>query len=115
MRTLSTLLLFSSLVFGQSVAVGIKGGVPFKDAYNASGIWSGASSSWTVGPTVELRLPFGLGAEFDALYRKTAYNGVFPQGNPQFTASQWQFPLLAKVRIPSLLVHPFIDGGVVFN
>jgi hypothetical protein len=116
MRLLPLALLFATIGFGQTVAFGVKGGVPFKDSFDASGIWAGASSHWIAGPTVELRLPFGLGAEFDALYRKVAYTSTLPNGSkPEVTASQWQFPLLGKFRLPGLILHPFIDGGVVFN
>jgi hypothetical protein len=115
MRLVSFVLLFSTFAFGQSIAIGVKGGVPFNDAFDTSGIWSGESKSWTVGPTVELRLPFGLGAEFDALYRKVGFRSQTGFGQSLDTASQWQFPLLGKFRFPSILLHPYVDGGVVFN
>ncbi len=66
-----------------------------------------ATGGWfLIGPTVELRLPFGLGIEVDALYRKVS----FP------SSASWEFPILGKWRTPGKgPVRPFIAGGVAFQ
>lgn len=115
LRIALILLLLGSSAFARIIEVGVRGGVPFTGSFNASGVFKDASRNWLVGPTVELRLPFGLGAEFDALYRKVAVTTTAAPGLPEATASQWQFPLLAKYRFPGIVLHPFIAGGVVFN
>jgi hypothetical protein len=115
-RLFPVLLLLALPLFPQPVLFGVRGGLPLTDAHNAIGVYSGASRDWTVGPTVELRLPLNLGVEFDALYRKIAYRvNLQGGGQAEFTSSQWQFPLLAKYRFPGIVLHPFVDGGVVFN
>jgi hypothetical protein len=61
---------------------------------------------FVIGPTVELRFPFGLGIEGDALYRSVR--------NP--SGSSWEFPILAKYRIPvRSRVAPFALGGASFQ
>ena len=115
-RLFPVLLLLAPPLFPQPVLVGVRGGLPLTDAYNATSAFSAASRDWTLGPTVELRLPLNLGVEFDALYRKIAYRvDLQGGGQAEFTSSQWQFPLLAKYRLPGIVLHPFVDGGVVFN
>jgi opacity protein-like surface antigen len=74
---------------------------------------------YIVGPTVELRLPFGLGIELDALYRRLDYTSstnlidVFISGNT--TGNAWEFPLLAKYRFPSKVLRPYVDAGVAWD
>lgn len=61
---------------------------------------------FVLGPTVELRLPFGLGIEVDALYRSVKYP----------SSSSWEFPILAKYRLPVRgRVRPFVVGGGSFE
>lgn len=87
--------------------VGVKGGVPFKDVVKAAGSPASARD-YVVGPTAELRLPFGLGAEFDALYRRVS-------GPGDDSSSSWEFPILAKYRMGPGPVQPFVSGGLSFN
>src|SRR5579863_4983903 len=73
---LVSLLLVTS-AFGQSLSVGIRGGVPFTGALtdlttNGVDVISRSfsdSNQYIIGPMVELHLPFGLSVEADALYR----------------------------------------------
>jgi hypothetical protein len=72
-----------------------------------------------VGGTAELRLPFSLAVEFDALYRHLHYTGsgnlvdVFTTSKT--TAGNWEFPLLLKYRFHFPVVRPFVDGGVAWD
>ncbi|MGH9582709.1 MAG: hypothetical protein ACRD4O_07225 [Bryobacteraceae bacterium] len=94
----------------QIFSAGVRGGVPFNDAYTgASRLGFPLSTSrWIIGPTVELHLPFGLGVQADALYRNYTVSG---------TVTQWEFPILASYRFHTALplIHPFVDAGPSFN
>src|SRR5690349_7233262 len=99
------LLMFVSacLCFGQSLSIGVKAGIrTMDDIENFTGEASGRATSeskrYTVGPLLELGLPFGLGVEFDALYNREGYDASFSNfGGSSFErerANSWQFPLL---------------------
>ncbi len=119
MKPLFLLLLGAAAAIAQPVTFGVRGGVPLTD------FWSGVSNQnfsfatnpkrYVVGPTVELRLPFGLGAEFDALYRSTEFRGTVGPVTATGSANMWEFPLLAKYRFPTKVVRPFVDAGVSFS
>ena len=92
-------------------AAGIKGGVPLNDLISAGQnqqfSFNANTSRYIVGATGELRLPFGLGVELDALYRHFSSAPV--------TGNAWEFPLLAKYRFPTRIVRPFADAGVAWD
>lgn len=113
-------------MFAQPFSFGVKAGVPLTDFLNAS---SGGFTNFTnyvsttnryiIGPTAELRLPFGFGVEFDALYRHLNYtnttNMVDATSVSHTTSGAWEFPLLAKYRFPSKVIRPYVDVGVAWN
>jgi hypothetical protein len=116
-------------VSGQSLSVGVRGGVPFTGALSdltthgvdvISRSFSD-SNEYIIGPMVELHLPFGLSIEADALYRPlnlTTENQVVPQPTVFRTSknvSSWEFPILGKVRFPFPLVKPYVDAGPSFR
>ncbi len=78
MRLVSLLLFTSAAAFSQPFSFGIKGGLPmtdFVDAVNGQNFTASAyTNRYIIGPTAELRLPFGLGVEFDVLYRHFGYS-----------------------------------------
>lgn len=121
----SVLLLFLGAVsaFPQSVGFGVKGGVPFTDFIDAvsRGTFNYTSKTqrYIVGPTIELRLPFGLSIEADALYRRFSYNGFIggTAGTTTMATSgnAWEFPLLAKYRFKAPVARPFIAGGIAWD
>src|SRR5579862_59465 len=123
MRPLILLLFGPSAIFAQPFTAGIKAGVPLTDFLNASenGVfnYSAPTQRYIIGGTAELRLPLGLGIEFDALYRRLHYTGsgnlvdVFTTSNT--TASNWEFPLLLKYRFHLPVVRPFLDAGVAWD
>ena len=124
---LTLLLMFSSaaaLAQPVSFGFGVKGGLPLTDFIDTvSGSRTTVSSvtnRYIVGPTVELRLPFGLGVEADALYRHFSYNStaslVDVLATLRTTSNDWEFPLLLKKRFRGVgPVRPFVDAGVSFN
>lgn len=127
MRSLCLLLFAASAAFSQPISFGIKGGMPMTDFVDAASSGRFTASSVTnryiVGPTVELRLPFGLGVEADVLYRHFRYTsagivGIGPNNTSLFTdttSGAWEFPLLAKYRFKGKLVRPYVDAGVSWD
>jgi len=119
-------LLGAATAFSQPFSFGVRGGLPMTDFLSAtqSGNFSFTSNTnrYIVGPTAELRLPFGLGVEVDALYRRFSYNGTGviagTGGVVQTTSTSsgaWEFPLLLKYRLKAPIIHPYIDGGVAWD
>lgn len=110
MRHLWFLCLAGSAALGGPLGAGFKVGVPVTglvmSSDNDSGAFPSRGGRWVVGPTVELRLPLGLGIETDALYRSVK--------NPP--GGSWEFPILAKYRVPVRgRVAPFLVGGGSFE
>ena len=120
MRTVAVGLFMAVGMWAQAFSFGVKGGVPLTD-FNEPTVPQAATNMvlttnrYIIGPTAELRLPFGLGVEFDALYRHfndSAYTiGVFHR----LSGGDWEFPLLAKYRLPVPIVKPYVDGGVAWD
>jgi len=112
-------------MFAQPFAVGVKGGVPLTDFINTVtspgpdlDSFGTNTNRYIVGPTAELYLPGGFGVEFDALYRHLNYNvhdEVVDLLSGKTTGNAWEFPLLAKYRLPFPGIKPFVDGGVSFD
>jgi hypothetical protein len=103
----------------QPLSFGVKAGVPFNDAVEGSFGLHSEERRYTIGPTVELRLPFSFAAEVSALYKRTGYSttdsafGVTT--NTRVRANSWEFPILLKYYVPGseLPLKPFIEGGYV--
>lgn len=81
-----------------------------------------STNRYIVGPTAELRLPFGLGVEVDALYRRFSYNGTggisgitTTLTSTDTTSNAWEFPLLLKYRFPMKIARPYVDAGVAWD
>jgi hypothetical protein len=122
------LLLFSAFsVCAQPFSFGLRGGVPVTDflttVQNPENFHT-TTNRYIIGPTVEWRLPFGFGVELDALYRHLNYtsngtllsNGILADVLVSKTsAGAWEFPLLAKYRLPSKLVRPYVDSGIAWD
>jgi len=112
--------------FSQPFTAGVKLGIPvtnYLGSVNSDNVtFPSYTNRYLGGPTVELRLPFGLGIEVDALYRhyywQTAGSLTLPSGivtlSSRGKTNDWEFPLLAKYRLPIKLVRPFLDAGVSF-
>jgi opacity protein-like surface antigen len=124
MRSACLLLLGAACAFSQPFSFGIKGGVPFTDflstAESGRLVYTSVPNRYIVGAAAELRLPFGLGIELDALYRHLNYasnpgtTGVTVVSS-RTTGNAWEFPLLAKYRFPGGIVRPYIEGGVAWD
>ena len=128
-----TILTFSGtfVAVAQPIGFGVKAGVPAADFFETGTVtnptetirYASETRRYVIGPTAELRLPFGLAVEFDALYRPINFTttGTITdpvlgaiQSNSSTTGHAWDFPLLVKLRTGSYpLVHPYIEGGPV--
>lgn len=110
-------LFFSLFFFGCAAVVraqsplgfGIKGGYSLTNelgTFNSVGL-SSSGKYYVVGPFAELRLPFGIGLEGDALYERVTSSHV----------GYWEFPVLAKYHfsIPAPIVKPYIEAGPSFR
>ena len=121
MRALFVLLLGAAAASAQPFTVGIKGGVPLTDFVNTvQNVSSTAPNRYIIGATAELRLPFGLGVELDALYRHLNYSAQYQSTatittSTRTTGNSWEFPLLLKYRFPTPIVRPFVDAGVAWD
>jgi opacity protein-like surface antigen len=123
MRPLFLLLLGAVSAWAQLFSYGVRAGMPLNNFLDAAKSQQFAFNSTTnryiVGPTAELHLPFGLGVEFDILYRRLDYNGSGTLAgvvtSNSATGNAWEFPLLAKYRFPTKMVHPYVDAGVAWD
>ncbi len=84
--------------------------------------FSSGARSFVIGPTLELRLPFGLTVEADALYRPMEFQvqeTTSPALSTQVTlpvrGDAWEFPILAKYRLPLPLIKPYLAAGPSFR
>jgi len=124
-RTVLAFLSFSNLIFAQhldfGLGFGVKGGVPFTDLLEATGVINQPnaaarkSGDYLIGPVVELRIPFGFAFEVNGLYRGTEYQ--FTGNNTVSTvhSQAWEIPYLAKFRFPIPILKPFISGGGAYR
>jgi len=118
------LILFSlgaAAAFSQPFQFGVKAGVPLNDLVNTVNSpnfgFNSTTNRYLIGPTAELRLPFGLGVEVDALYRHYNFQPIAGSTATTGGASTgaWEFPLLAKYRFPSAVLRPYVDAGVAWD
>jgi hypothetical protein len=113
------LLLSGSSLCGQWFGGGVKGGL----GHNAADAWARGetreSIRHTMGLFAEVRLPFGLAVEADALRRPAAYTyesgapgWAFREGRAEGTARE--YPVLFKARIGPWRWKPFVVAGPTF-
>ena len=120
-------LMASSSFAGQFLSVGVKGGVPFTDAF--SGDTYGTSpnifrsapgdTGYIIGAMGEVHLILGLSVEADALYRPLDLK-TWPVSNSatlvtDHSYSSWEFPILGKWRFPFPLIKPYVEAGPNFR
>lgn len=121
------------------LSIGVKGGAFLKDLfdyrqYSRFGFDNDFRSSlnnygdarekrYLAGPSVEVRIPFHLSVEFDALYIRLNGEVYNPSAASttvttgyQATANRWEFPLLVKYNLPGAhWLHPFVGAGPSFS
>jgi len=118
MRLLCGFILFTAVSFSQPFGFGIKAGVPLTDfldaASNQQFSFNTTTNRYVIGPMAELRLPFGLGVEVNALYRHYGYAGANTV-NTATSVGAWEFPLVGKYRFKGSLIHPYLEAGVAWD
>jgi len=108
---------FAPALPAQSIGIGVRGGVPLTDFIKAESRVGTLTNVVTgkgnvvLGPMLDIRLPFGLGIETNALYRRWSANGPLSTGSH----STWEFPLYGKLRTPGILVRPYAGAGLNFQ
>ena len=116
MRIAVILLLFAAKpALAQPFTFGVKGGIRTDGVF--SGDLTDESKRYTVGFSIDCRLPFHFSLEADALYQHSGFSATY---NTPLEVSQtrerdniWMFPVLAKYHLPgSRQVHPFAGIGV---
>jgi Outer membrane protein beta-barrel domain len=114
MRHLFLLSLTCCACVGQSLSVGVTGGVRPTDDVTSSA--TPESRRYVVGPMIELGLPLGFAVEVDALYHRNGYliaNGNFTGSVIESErANSWEFPILLKYKLPLPGVQPFVEVGL---
>jgi hypothetical protein len=124
MKILWISLLITSTSFAAGpFSFGIRGGIPltdfFDNVHNGNFVLTATTHRYIVGPTAELHLPGGFGVQVDALYRRLNYDSSFNLANivtnNRTTGNAWEFPILAKYRMPTPLVKPFVNAGIAFD
>ena len=134
MRYLLLSLAGAAFAFAQPVTFGVRVGEPLTDfvstvqsqsvggALGQLADFRSNTRPYILGPTVELRLPAGLGIELDALYRRLNYSGTDVTSGVTTTttisstsADAWEFPLLLKYRFHIPVVKPYVDAGFAWD
>jgi hypothetical protein len=106
----------------QAVSVGVLGGVPFTDPTGSGDV----SKHFTIGPSLEFRLPANFAIEADALYRRIGEDTQFSllSGSAITTSlmnrqrgNTWQFPILGKYYFGQQASRwrPFVGTGYSFR
>jgi hypothetical protein len=126
-----------SCAFGQHLSFGIIGGAGLTNDFDSEVIglfplpqgglvsvptrFSSTSKDYIVGPMVELGLPSHLSLEMDGLYRPLNFTSAAVEPNGSLnsvspaTVVTWEFPVLAKYRLPLQVLKPFVDVGPSFR
>jgi outer membrane protein W len=119
MKPLFLILLGAASAIAQPVSFGVKVGVPLTDFFSTVESknfgFNSNTKQYIAGADMEVRLPFGLGIELDALYHPLSYAGSSNGASETVTAHSFEFPLLLKYRFPSKVVRPFVDAGAAFS
>jgi hypothetical protein len=140
---LSGFLAAASCLAQGSVSIGVKGGIPLTDPFRYSTdqqiiytvrtpfflqqitqtneVFNGPRA-FVIGPTLEFALPLHLAVEADALYRPLQYRLRQTTSSPFSTivtlpvhANAWEFPIVAKYRLPVPLLKPYFTAGPAFR
>ena len=80
------------------------------------------TNRYIIGPSVELRLPFGLGIELDVLYRHFGYSSFSSPGGitatipmPARAAARGSFRWWASISSRGPLMRPYVEAGVSWD
>ncbi len=111
MKQFILLPIFLASLNAQHLSYGIKAGAPLTDVVEGKGNVAASTTRLTIGPMFDIRLPLGLGIEFDALYKRFSANS----GTGAQSAGSWDFPIVGKYRMPGIVARPYVEAGFTFN
>ena len=111
--------------FADGISVGVKAGVPLTDVLKTAGEIGGqrfeaSRSNYTVGPMLNVRLPFGLAVEVAAMYKKFEQQAGQIEGTLSVpyrkNGRSWEFPVVGQYRFTSEgTLQPYVEAGFAFN
>jgi opacity protein-like surface antigen len=124
-------LILSVPAFADAISVGVKAGVPLTDVVKTAGDIGGrrfeaSRRNLTVGPVLNVRLPFGLGVEFGAMYKQVEQQAgqievsTVPSEIRSIpytkNARSWEFPVVGQYRLAKEgTLQPYVEAGFAFN
>ena len=125
LKTTLWLFIAAAGLYAQPIGVGIKGGLPLTDLFEAqtSSVQT-ETKRYIVGPMIELRLPAGFAIEADALYSRANFSSILGTAgsivSAPFDANSWEFPILLKKKFGGAnagvaAVRPYIGAGASFR
>jgi hypothetical protein len=112
--------IISNGIFGQTLSIGVKAGVPLIDSTSTHRPFDhDESRPYVVGPTVELKLPAGFAIEASGLYRRVGNTTSYGLFNNPFSllnrvrGNSWEFPLVGKYYFwpRAAGLQPFVGTG----
>lgn len=113
------LLLLAAPLAAQHISLGVKGGVPFTEAFKTSGgpafNYRSLRNPYTVGPSLEVRLPLRLSVSIDVLWKRLEYQASASPAELNVKANQFEFPVMVKYRFKEGLWTPYVAAGPSFN
>ena len=129
-RCLAVLVCLAARGWGQSIEIGVIGGIPVLEAYetgtylyphlcNTANATS-ATRRYTVGPEFRVSLPRGFGVTADALYKRLGYDDYSEAAclavYTRSIANSWEVPVMATYRLPGRLPGtPYVAAGPSFR
>ncbi|HYO83337.1 MAG TPA: outer membrane beta-barrel protein [Bryobacteraceae bacterium] len=124
-KPLIVLALTALAAVAQPIGIGIKGGLPFNDLFEAENpAVETETKRYIVGPMIEVRLPAGFAIEADALYSRANFSSVLSGAGSIITApfntNSWEFPVLLKKKFGgadavAASARPYIGAGPSFR
>lgn len=129
-RYLAVLVCLAAVGWGQSVELGVIGGVPVTEAYETgTGLYphfcnyadaNSATRRYTVGPEFRISLAHGFGVAAAALYKRLGYDDYSEVAclavYTRSIENSWEFPVMATYRLSRRLPGtPYIAAGPSFR
>jgi hypothetical protein len=128
-RPVLVVVVLAAELAAQRVYVGVKGGTPLSDSRLETAHFNRGGGGpyrldvrrYTLGPTVEVRLPLlGIGVEVDALYKRAEaedhrFLGASFGNIDRRYWNSWEFPMLLRRGWRVKAIEPFVSAGGTFR
>jgi hypothetical protein len=98
-------------------SIGVRGGLPLTDMFEASGGRYDANTlDFVFGPTVGLNFPHRVSVEADALYKRF-YTGIPVSGTTTVNEHgyAWEIPIMLRYRLTGGFISPVLGVGPSFR